>query len=108
MRIKHWQGYGFVEATKVRDNTCDLHIKVKGNHEWGICREDTYDVYNWLVKRFKRGIKGFDVDKADSRIISNLQCIEGYENGVDTCDYLITFHKSKPNQFGHYGSMFEW
>ncbi len=86
MKIKHWQGYGTVEATKVlqtyidRDeyisryinhitngqrwewpryldsNLVELTIRVSGNHEWGLVREDTYDLYNWLVSRFyKKG-----------------------------------------------------
>lgn len=91
MKIKHWQGYGTVEAVKVKDFTCDLHIKVTGNHEYGLERNDTYDVFRWLVKRFKRNIGN------DDRIIENMKLISGYEkqNGisVEVCDYYINFKK---------------
>ena len=91
MKIKHWQGYGTVEAVKVKDNTCDLHIRVTGNHEWGLERNDAYDVFRWLVKRFKRNIGD------DCRIIKNIRMVSGYkkENGlyVEYCDYYIDFRK---------------
>ncbi len=91
MRIKHWQGYGTVDAFKVKDNSCDLHIKVVGNHEWGLERYDRYDVFNWLVKKFKRGIGN------DDRIIKNMRLSSGYEkkDGLDVeyCDYYFDFYK---------------
>ena len=57
MRIKHFAGYGCVNAIKVKnvktgENTKQIVIKVSGNHEWGLYRNDKYDIYNWLVKRF--------------------------------------------------------
>jgi hypothetical protein len=59
MRIKHFAGYGCVNATKIKDiktgeNTRRLVVKVWGNHERGIYRNDYYDIYNWLVKRFTK------------------------------------------------------
>ena len=40
MKIKHWQGYGCVNATKVKmttkDNIRNLIIRVSGNHECGL------------------------------------------------------------------------
>ena len=62
MKIKHWQGYGNVDAVKVAkikhttDRT-ELIIKVTGNHEYGLVRDDKYDLYHWLVKRFDRNVK---------------------------------------------------
>lgn len=56
MRIKHWQGYGLVNAVKVKDDSCTLHVKVTGDHEQGLEREDAYDLYNWLVKKFDKSV----------------------------------------------------
>ena len=36
MKIKHWQGYGCVNAVRVKDKEHTLHIRVTGNHECGI------------------------------------------------------------------------
>lgn len=95
MKIKHWQGYGTVSAQKIKDPSCTLHIRVTGNHEWGLRRDDEYDLCNWLVKKF---------DKTVTDTISwcrshpFIQILEGYttdSNGltVDTCDYLFTYKK---------------
>ena len=59
MKIKHYAGYGTVTATKVKNvqtgiNTKQLVVKLVGNHECGLYRNDTYDIYNWLVKRFAK------------------------------------------------------
>jgi hypothetical protein len=57
MRIKHWQGYGSVNAKVVGRslNTATgirtLTINVWGNHEYGLVREDKYNINNWLVKK---------------------------------------------------------
>lgn len=56
MKIKHWQGYGTVSATRIKDKNCTLHIRLTGNHEWGLRRDDMYDLYNWLVKRFDKSV----------------------------------------------------
>lgn len=62
MKIKHWAGYGCVEAKKIDDHKVRdtegervLSVQVTGNHECGLIREDTYDLERWLLKRFKRG-----------------------------------------------------
>lgn len=83
MKIKHWQGYGTVDAIKIKDRLdgCDLHIKVKGNHEWGLVREDRYDIYNWLVKRFDKSIESYRNITVSVR--------PGCEDGIETCEYLI-------------------
>lgn len=68
MKIKHFQGYGIVNAKKVskkvKEGVATLIIEVWGNHEWGIERNDVYDVFNWLVKRFDKGCESY------SKIIS--------------------------------------
>ena len=77
MKIKHWQGYGTVSATKVPDKNCTLHIRVVGNHECGLRRGDLYDLYNWLVKRFDKSVPEGET------IIDGLN--------VDTCDYYFKY-----------------
>lgn len=94
MKIKHWQGYGVVEAKKVSktDNGgyTTLKVRVSGNHEWGIdlgCDSwRFYDVYNWLVKRFDKTMT--DYMKIVS-VSTNLYEVDG----VDCCDYVIVYKK---------------
>ena len=87
-KIKHWQGYGSVQAEKVsrtvKDYIVTLHIKVKGNHECGIHRDDTYDVARWLIPRFDKNFQKY------TQII-NMELEDGYENGEETCDYYIKY-----------------
>ena len=88
MKLKHWQGYGTVNAKKIskteKNGVTTLKIRVTGNHECGIERNDKYDVKNWLVKRFD---KSFD----DKKCIIDLTLIPSSEDGVDVCDYIITY-----------------
>ena len=55
MTIKHFAGYGRVNAKRIKDDAT-LHIRVFGNHEQGLYRDDLYDLYNWLVKRFDKTV----------------------------------------------------
>ena len=91
MKIKHWKGYGTVSAQKIPDRNCTLHIRVTGNHEWGLRRDDLYDLYNWLVKRFDRTVPDVLTWERQANVFIN----EGYtvQNGldVDTCDYYFTY-----------------
>ena len=90
MRIKHWQGYGCVNATKIKDNSCKLHVRVTGNHEWGLYRNDLYDLYNWLVKRFDKSIK----DSTEwYKLYPTVEISNEYDyvNEVDVCDYLFNY-----------------
>lgn len=68
MKIKHFQGYGSVNAQKVERVKCKdiygrplakLVVKVWGNHEYGLEVNDTYDVFKWLVSRFDKTIKDY-------------------------------------------------
>lgn len=75
MRIKHWQGYGCVNAKVTRQsfntwsNLREITIEVKGNHEYGLDRsDDKYDVFNWLLKRFDKNV----VNMSD-RIIKGIE-----------------------------------
>ena len=87
MKIKHFAGYGYVDAKRIsthkNDSTYDVTIKVKGNHEWGIHREDTYDVVRWLGK----------VEKSltDYRKVISCDLTDGYEDGIETCLYHIVY-----------------
>ena len=58
MKIKHWQGYGVLDARKTKEKAFNLVVTVSGNHEWGLRRDDMYDLYNWLVKRFDKTVPG--------------------------------------------------
>lgn len=60
MKIKHWQGYGTVNAHRItKDHSVRLHIYVIGNHEWGIVNEDEYDLWSWLVRHFERDVSDY-------------------------------------------------
>ena len=94
MRIKHFAGYGCVTATKCPDSTTSmLHIKVQGNHEWGIVREDEYDLYHWLVSRFDKNVADYPDWHRSHPIIEirpgwRADPKLGY---IDTCDYYFTY-----------------
>ena len=68
MKIKHFAGYGSVQAKKVSKTTVGdktkLVIEVKGNHEWGVVRNDIYDVKRWLFDKFEKNFKGefYDIE----------------------------------------------
>ena len=94
MRIRHWQGYGNVTATKCKDSTPSmLHIKVQGNHEWGVVLNDDYDLYNWLVKRFDNDVPEYAEWHRSNPII---EIEPGWRSDpklgyIDTCDYYFTY-----------------
>lgn len=87
MKIKHWQGYGSVDAkvikkiTTVGLNTGNDHyeelinIRVKGNHEYGLETHDKHFVAQWLGRK---SLGNFEVKD----IISiNVELDSTYENG---------------------------
>ena len=86
MKLKHWQGYGTVNAkrvsnTKNDDGTKTLEISVTGMHEYGLVRNDTYDIHRWLVARFAK-------DCPDYRRIESMAIVE---NADDDVLYRITY-----------------
>ena len=89
MKIKHWQGYGTVDAKKLGRKTyaglVQLTIKVTGDHEWGLVRDDEYDLVNWLVKRFDKNFR-------DQRLKS-YGINPGIENGHETCVYTFVYEE---------------
>lgn len=71
MKIKHFTGYGSVEVTKklkikFKDSygykKNKLILEVKGNHEWGLVRDDIYDVRNWIFNKFEKKFNGHDYE----------------------------------------------
>lgn len=88
MKIKHWQGYGTVDAKKVKDSGCTLHVRVSGNHECGIRRDDLYDLCNWLVKRFDKSVTDTTAWLRSRPIV---EIREGWNTDTDYCDYYFTY-----------------
>lgn len=107
MKIKHWQGYGILKAEKLSEKKLDILccglptgekatqivIRVSGNHEYGLERNDEYDVYNWLLKKFKKNIpdnyydiKFFKMSLYDCYIRNEKEHID-----EEVCDYTITY-----------------
>lgn len=93
MRIKHWQGYGTVSARKINDSSCTLHIRVEGNHEWGIVRNDDFDLYHWLVIRFDKDVADYPDWKRSAPLVDVRPGWRTDINlgSVDTCDYYFTY-----------------
>ena len=96
MKIKHWQGYGTVTAQKIPDKNCTLHVRVTGNHEWGLRRDNDYDLFRWLVKRFDKRFTDYDEwYSKNPNVVINEGYIPGYirQDGLDleTCDYYFTY-----------------
>ena len=95
MKIKHWQGYGSVNAKVVKKTASTskgvktITIEVVGNHEYGLNRSrDKYDIYNWLLKRFDKNVE-------DDRDIIKIEYTEDSIR-IDNCDvdrgvYVITY-----------------
>lgn len=92
MKIKHFAGYGSVEAKKIckkeKNGVVELQIQVRGNHEWGIERRDAYDFVNWLAKRF-------DKDLTDYRQIKTFETESSWDSkaSVEVCNYYVTYEK---------------
>ncbi len=95
MRIKHYQGYGLVEVKKISKKTIingygekktKMVLCVKGNHEWGIVRNDIYDVRKWIFDKFEKNFKGEDYD-----IFMNIEDDYIKENGIDVEVATYTF-----------------
>lgn len=92
MKIKHFAGYGSVNATRVGkimkrlDGCYNICIRVEGNHEWGLLRKDYYDIFNWLLKKFDKGVASYQQ-------IVNVETSYGDNNGVEYCNYYITYEK---------------
>ena len=94
MKIKHWQGYGCVEARKVKKTTkngiTNLVVEVMGNHEWGLVRRDVYDLKRWLVDRFDKSAKDISPYSIDyTLLLSTYERIGGLD--VEKAVYSFTY-----------------
>lgn len=93
MKIKHWQGYGCVNAVRVKDKKHTLHIRVTGNHEYGIEAQDLH-VYNWLIRKFDKSIK----DEIQwYKLHPTMKTIPSYDydKHEDVCDYYFDYAKKE-------------
>ncbi len=92
MKIKHWQGYGTIDAKKIsiknNNNHTTLHVRVSGNHECGLRRDDEYDLFNWLVKRFDKSLTDY-LEWHKKR--PQITITEDYSSNVETCDYIFVY-----------------
>lgn len=93
MKLKHWQGYGCVTATKISKTTLTniygekmvrLVILVKGNHEWGLVT-DRYTLYNWLLKRFDKSVTSYEnVCEVTKRLY--------WSDNMEHCEYTFEYN----------------
>lgn len=95
MKVKHFAGYGSVEVKKESKTTftneygekkTKLVLVVKGNHEWGIVRDDIYDVKRWIFDKFEKNFTSNDYD-----IAMTVQGDYIKENGLDVEVATYTF-----------------
>ena len=90
MKIKHFQGYGCVNAKKlsrtVDNGTVNLTIEVRGNHECGLERNDVYDVVNWIGKRFDKSLTNY-------RQVQNMHMNDYYDSDSheEVCEYTLSY-----------------
>ena len=40
----------------------ELILQVKGNHEYGLVRDDVYDVRRWIFNKFEKNFTGNDYE----------------------------------------------
>ena len=98
MIIKHFAGYGRVSAKRIKDDAT-LHVRVSGNHEQGLYRDDLYDLYNWLVKKFDKTVPASFEEwyrAARSKYDHVVEIHDGYETAPDgkteeVCDYRFFY-----------------
>lgn len=88
MRIKHFAGYGTVEAKKINDGKAKLHVRVVGNHEWGLQRADMSDLYHWLVKRFDKSVPD---ELTWLRTYPKVEFEYDFSGSVDAGDYYFYY-----------------
>ena len=91
MKLKHFYGYGSVQAkkvlkTKIFNDKTKLVVEVKGNHERGLVLNDIYDAKRWLFDRFEKNFKGEYYD-----IEMNVEDDYVSENGIDVEVAVYTF-----------------
>ena len=94
MRLKHWAGYGTINARKIykrttKDGKTILKITVAGNHERGLMRRDIYDLKRWLIDRFDRTVK--DIGPYTIEYTFDVGYIKDAATGCDVETMTYTF-----------------
>lgn len=91
MKIKHWQGYGCVNAKKIsmtkEKGITRLHIRVSGNHEYGVEIRDQCTVNHWLIPHFDKTFPDYDYRRIDT-----MRTEMDYDSEPEACDYYIEYH----------------
>ena len=80
MKIKHWQGYGSVNAVKTSEDKYHVEIVVTGAHEYGLLTTDHYFIRTWLLAKVAKKWMG---------IPSHMLDIFAYEERYDKVIYTI-------------------
>jgi hypothetical protein len=97
MKVKHFCGYGSVEVKKLSKTTftnehgekkTKMVLHVKGNHEWGLVRDDIYDVRHWIFDKFEKNFKKSDYD-IDMEVKSDY--IEENGHDVEVATYTFVY-----------------
>ena len=92
MKAKHWQGYGTIDMKKISQNIDDgiktIVVQVSGNHEWGLVRNDIYDIHRWICSRLAKDCKEYR-DIVDLKLNSYYKKINNLD--VEVCDYTISY-----------------
>jgi len=91
MKIRHYQGYGCVNARKISNVGNVLVVEVRGEHECGLVRDDNYDVFNWLVKRFDKTRKEWTEIESISINEDSVRKEGTYSGYEDIVTYTIRF-----------------
>ena len=87
-----------MSAKRIKDDAA-LHVRVSGNHEQGLYRNDLYDLYNWLVKRFDKTVPASFAEwyrAARSKYDQVVEIHDDYETAPDgkteeVCDYRFFY-----------------
>lgn len=79
-KIKHWQGYGTVEMEVVKKTSKEVIVRVSGDHEYGVARNDVYDAKHWLLDKV---IRNNNIDAYD--LIFHCNHI-----GCEECEYYFS------------------
>jgi len=101
MKVKHFAGYGSVEAKKIgqrkEGELKTVVVRVRGNHERGLLCFDRYDFVRWLGKKV---IKDLEDERCIVRYATN-ECYEIAEDGndVETCTYYVTYAADKETAY---------
>lgn len=97
MRIKHFMGYGSINAkvvekglkTDVANGLLRKYLKINvwGNHEYGLERDDEYDINNWLVKKVaKVDIDYKQIESVEYNYLPNI-------DGQEAVQYIIKYYE---------------